>query len=118
VKINHGGFGMPWHVEVFTLSSGVWNVIPTGNLPRQTIRLANFDNSTQVVIDRFIYWGAYEETFTDDNFLKKFNTNLYLPLLSASEFNTKIPSHLSLTKPKINTPREFVVTEQKLINQT
>ncbi|GKF11259.1 hypothetical protein Tco_0049185 [Tanacetum coccineum] len=31
--------GMPWHVEVFTLSSGVWNVIPSGNLPRNSIEL-------------------------------------------------------------------------------
>nr|GEW33148.1 hypothetical protein [Tanacetum cinerariifolium] len=35
---------MPWHVEVFTLSSGVWDVIPSGYLPRQSIRL---DTSTQ-----------------------------------------------------------------------
>ncbi|GKA01420.1 probable galacturonosyltransferase 7 isoform X2 [Tanacetum coccineum] len=52
---------MPWHVEVFTLSSGVWNVIPSGNLPRQTISL---ETSTQVVIDKFIYWGAREMTNT------------------------------------------------------
>ncbi|GJW98382.1 probable galacturonosyltransferase 7 isoform X2 [Tanacetum coccineum] len=62
VKIIHRT-GMPWHVEVFTLSSGVWNVIPSGNLPRQSITL---DKRTHVVIDRFIYWGAYEKTFTDD----------------------------------------------------
>nr|GEU65775.1 probable LRR receptor-like serine/threonine-protein kinase At1g06840 isoform X2 [Tanacetum cinerariifolium] len=54
---------MPWHVEVFTLSSGVWNLIPSGNLPRQSIRL---NWSTQVVKDRFIYWGAREETFIDN----------------------------------------------------
>nr|GEU65776.1 hypothetical protein [Tanacetum cinerariifolium] len=53
---------MPWRVEVFTLSLRVWNVIPSGNLPRQSIRL---DKSTQVVIHRFIYWGACEETCTD-----------------------------------------------------
>ncbi|GKB22921.1 probable galacturonosyltransferase 7 isoform X2 [Tanacetum coccineum] len=55
---------MPWHVEVFRLSSGVWNVIPSSNLPRQTIRL---DWSTQVVIDKFIYWGARERTNTGEN---------------------------------------------------
>ncbi|GKA76497.1 probable galacturonosyltransferase 7 isoform X2 [Tanacetum coccineum] len=55
---------MPWHVEVFTLSSGVWNVIPSGNFPRQSIEL-NYP-ATQVVIDRFIYWGAREKTFTHD----------------------------------------------------
>ncbi|GKF90948.1 hypothetical protein Tco_0274649 [Tanacetum coccineum] len=40
---------MPWHVEVFTLSSGVWNVIQSGNLPRQSIKI---NSSGQVVIDR------------------------------------------------------------------
>nr|GEX48333.1 probable galacturonosyltransferase 7 isoform X2 [Tanacetum cinerariifolium] len=54
---------MPWQVEVFTLTSGVWNVIPSGNLPRQSIQL---NTSTQVVIDRFIYWGACEMTSVDD----------------------------------------------------
>ncbi|GKC70199.1 retrovirus-related pol polyprotein from transposon TNT 1-94, partial [Tanacetum coccineum] len=53
----------PWHVEVSTLSSRVWNVIPSSNLPHQSIIL---DAKTQVVIDRFIYWGVYEETFVDD----------------------------------------------------
>ncbi|GKD81146.1 probable galacturonosyltransferase 7 isoform X2 [Tanacetum coccineum] len=53
----------PWHVEVFTLSSGVWNVIPSSNLLRQSIRLMS---KTQVVIDKFIYWGAYEMTSADD----------------------------------------------------
>ncbi|GJR38202.1 probable galacturonosyltransferase 7 isoform X2 [Tanacetum coccineum] len=60
---------MPWHVEVFTLSSGVWNVIPSGNLPRQSIQLNSY--STQVVIDRFIYWGACEKTFVNDDELIK-----------------------------------------------
>nr|GEZ53243.1 hypothetical protein [Tanacetum cinerariifolium] len=53
----------PWYVEVFTLSSRVWNVIPRTNLPHKSVRL---DLKTQVVIDRFIYWGAFEETFVDD----------------------------------------------------
>ncbi|GJZ59864.1 probable galacturonosyltransferase 7 isoform X2 [Tanacetum coccineum] len=63
-------FNKPWNVEVFTLSSGVLNVIPSGNLPRQSVRL---NPETQAVIDRFIYWGAYENTLTDDG---EFTTNL------------------------------------------
>ncbi|GJV14878.1 hypothetical protein Tco_1360201 [Tanacetum coccineum] len=54
----------PWHVEVFTSSLGVWNVIPSSNLPRQSIKLNNL--KTQSVIDIFIYWGACEKTFNDD----------------------------------------------------
>ena len=64
VKISCALDNMPWSVEVFTLSSGVWNVIPSGNLPRQSIKLNN--NSAQAVIDRFIYWGAREETSIND----------------------------------------------------
>nr|GEZ51469.1 hypothetical protein [Tanacetum cinerariifolium] len=53
----------PWHVEVFTLSSRVWNVIPNTNLLHKTIRI---NRKTQVVMDRFIYWGACEEIIKDD----------------------------------------------------
>lgn len=60
---------MPWHVEVFTLSSGVWNVIPTGNLPRHSIKLLT--PSTQVVIDRLIYWAACDETIADNGVVTK-----------------------------------------------
>nr|GEV95662.1 hypothetical protein [Tanacetum cinerariifolium] len=32
-------YNKPWHVEVFTLSLGVWNVIPSSNLLNQSIEL-------------------------------------------------------------------------------
>ncbi|GJR48332.1 hypothetical protein Tco_1316435 [Tanacetum coccineum] len=48
----------PWHAEVFTLSSGVWNVIPSSNLPPESVESVRLNPNTQVVIDRFIYWGA------------------------------------------------------------
>lgn len=53
---------MPWYVDVFTLSLGVWNVIPCSKLPRKSIEL---NTSTQVVIDRCIYWGASDMASTD-----------------------------------------------------
>ncbi|GJT58335.1 hypothetical protein Tco_0993389 [Tanacetum coccineum] len=55
----------PWHVEVFTLSSGVWSLIPSSDLPRESIRL---DSSTQIVIliDRFIYWVASDMILAAD----------------------------------------------------
>nr|GFA75051.1 hypothetical protein [Tanacetum cinerariifolium] len=53
----------PWHAEVFTLSSRVWNVIPSTNLPHESIIL---DQKTHVAIHKFIYWGASEETIYDD----------------------------------------------------
>nr|GEV57404.1 hypothetical protein [Tanacetum cinerariifolium] len=55
---------MPWHVEFFTLSLRVWNEIPTSNILCKSVQL---NASTQVVIDRFIYWGAYELTFDNDD---------------------------------------------------
>ncbi|GJV59737.1 retrovirus-related pol polyprotein from transposon TNT 1-94, partial [Tanacetum coccineum] len=54
----------PWHVEVFTLSSRVWNVLPSSNLPHESIRLD--DPKNQVVIDRYIYWGAREMIINDN----------------------------------------------------
>nr|GEY33477.1 cinnamoyl-CoA reductase 2-like [Tanacetum cinerariifolium] len=57
----------PWHVEVFTLSSGVWNALPCSNMPRGSIKLI----SSQVVIDRFIYWVASKTIVMDDDFRKK-----------------------------------------------
>nr|GEY05446.1 hypothetical protein [Tanacetum cinerariifolium] len=45
----------PWHVEAFTLSASVWNVIRSSNLLRQSIKLAS---SPHVVINMFIYWVA------------------------------------------------------------
>ncbi|GJV65095.1 probable galacturonosyltransferase 7 isoform X2 [Tanacetum coccineum] len=42
---------MLWHVEVFTLSSGVWNVIPSGNLPRRPIQPNSSTNVEFKVVD-------------------------------------------------------------------
>nr|XP_043633010.1 putative F-box protein At1g47765 [Erigeron canadensis] len=46
---------VPWKVRVFTLSTGTWSILST-DLPREAIRLSG----SQVVIDRFIYWLAYD----------------------------------------------------------
>ncbi|GJX39224.1 probable galacturonosyltransferase 7 isoform X2 [Tanacetum coccineum] len=53
-------YNKPWHVEVFTLSSGVWNVIPISNLLCQLSKLTLL---SRVVIDRFIYWVACKMAF-------------------------------------------------------
>ncbi|GJU79873.1 F-box protein-like protein [Tanacetum coccineum] len=60
---NVDNINIPWHVEVFTLSSGIWSMIPSSNLPRESIRLKS---STQVAIGRFIYWAAYDAILADD----------------------------------------------------
>nr|XP_043608785.1 F-box protein CPR1-like [Erigeron canadensis] len=46
---------LPWIVGVFTWSSGTWSILST-NIPRGSIRLRR----SQVIIDRFIYWVAYD----------------------------------------------------------
>ncbi|XP_071735479.1 putative F-box protein At1g47790 [Rutidosis leptorrhynchoides] len=46
---------IPWQVEVFTLSSGIWRS-PLINVPRKAIVLSQ----SLEVIDGFIYWLAYK----------------------------------------------------------
>ncbi|GKB88720.1 putative reverse transcriptase domain-containing protein [Tanacetum coccineum] len=54
---------VPWEVEVFTLSSGVWRSPKSrSNLLTNLIRLKEYDN---VVIDGFIYWLAYDTSMVD-----------------------------------------------------
>ncbi|GKB86431.1 hypothetical protein Tco_0958703 [Tanacetum coccineum] len=47
---------LPWQARVFTLSSGTWKSL-SKNLPSGTIKITQY----QVVIDRFIYWFAYDD---------------------------------------------------------
>nr|GEV49760.1 hypothetical protein [Tanacetum cinerariifolium] len=53
-----------WQVEIFTLSSKTWKMIPSSNLPRESI---TFQFSTQVAIDKFIYWLAFDKIVTNDD---------------------------------------------------
>ncbi|KAI3518052.1 hypothetical protein L1887_06404 [Cichorium endivia] len=52
---------VPWVVEVFTLSAGCWR-IPTSNLPNKSIKIT----WSQVVLDRFIYWVAFDKMVAAD----------------------------------------------------
>ncbi|GJX46293.1 probable LRR receptor-like serine/threonine-protein kinase isoform X2 [Tanacetum coccineum] len=54
---------IPWYVEIFTLSSKRWQMIPCSNLRRQSFRLKS---SPPVAIGRFIYWAAYDRIVADD----------------------------------------------------
>ncbi|KAL7612313.1 hypothetical protein Lser_V15G05130 [Lactuca serriola] len=49
-------------VEVFTLSRGSWR-IPSNNLPKKSIQVT----WSQVVIDNFIYWAAFDQYLDDDD---------------------------------------------------
>nr|XP_043612493.1 uncharacterized protein LOC122584366 [Erigeron canadensis] len=59
---------VPWKVQVFTLSTGTWSILST-NLPRESVR----PRGAQVVIDRFIYWVAYEVGRSEPNLLIMFD---------------------------------------------
>lgn len=73
VKLTYAKKAMFWIVEFLSLSEGVWNnVIPNGNFPRQTIK---FNDSTYVVLDRFVYWVAYELFVADD---RDYNKNMLI----------------------------------------
>ena len=82
VKLTYAKNAMFWIVEFLSLSEGVWNnVIPNGNFPRQTIK---FNDSTYVVLDRFVYWVAYELFVADD---RDYNKNMLISFdLIAKEF--------------------------------
>nr|XP_043631222.1 F-box/kelch-repeat protein At3g23880-like [Erigeron canadensis]XP_043631224.1 F-box/kelch-repeat protein At3g23880-like [Erigeron canadensis]XP_043631225.1 F-box/kelch-repeat protein At3g23880-like [Erigeron canadensis]XP_043631226.1 F-box/kelch-repeat protein At3g23880-like [Erigeron canadensis] len=55
----------PWIVRVFTLSTGTWSVLST-NLPRESIGLSTgLSGRSQIVIDRFIFWLAYDYMLLD-----------------------------------------------------
>ncbi|GKD84654.1 F-box protein-like protein, partial [Tanacetum coccineum] len=44
-------------VGIFTLSSNTWKMIPSSNMPCESIKLRS---ATQVAIDRFIFWVAFD----------------------------------------------------------
>ena len=67
------GMNKTWQVGIFTLSSKTWKMIPSSNVPRESIRLRSstqvaveLRSSTQVAIDRFIYRFAYERIVAND----------------------------------------------------
>ncbi|GJV47978.1 reverse transcriptase domain-containing protein [Tanacetum coccineum] len=59
-----------WQVHIFTLSSKSWKMIPSSNLPRESIRLRSM---TQVSIDRFIFWVAKDVASSFKNMILSFD---------------------------------------------
>ncbi|MFS8019996.1 putative F-box domain-containing protein [Helianthus anomalus] len=55
---------IPWQVEVFTVSSGVWRCPYSTNLPRKSIQFS----CSQVVVDGFCYWLATDRSTIDPGF--------------------------------------------------
>ncbi|GKB69382.1 putative F-box domain-containing protein [Tanacetum coccineum] len=88
-----------WHVEIFTLSSKTWKMISSSNLPRESI---TFQFSTQVAIDKFIYWLSCDKIVTSDDGYNNNNKNFILSFnLITREFKKvnlppSLENHLSL----------------------
>ncbi|GKB27294.1 reverse transcriptase domain-containing protein [Tanacetum coccineum] len=82
---------VPWDVEFFTLSSKRWEMIPTSSLPRQSTRLKI---STQVVIDRFIYWAAYDTVVADDGVFHKKHMIMSFDLITKAFKVVDIPDSI------------------------
>ncbi|MFS8020010.1 putative F-box domain-containing protein [Helianthus anomalus] len=55
---------IPWQVEVFTVSSGVWRCPYSTNLPRKSVQFSR----SQVVVDGFCYWLATDRSTIDPGF--------------------------------------------------
>nr|GEV62431.1 reverse transcriptase domain-containing protein [Tanacetum cinerariifolium] len=68
-----------WQVQIFTLSSKTWNMIPSSNMPRGSIRLRP---TTQVAIDRFIFWVAFGLFVGNDGELEFKNLILTFDLIT------------------------------------
>ncbi|GJU68919.1 probable LRR receptor-like serine/threonine-protein kinase isoform X2 [Tanacetum coccineum] len=80
----------PWHVEVFTLSSGVWRLNPSGNWPRESIQLAQ-----PGCIDRFIYWGDWEMTPANDGEVTTIHMVVSFDLITKEFKVVDLPTSLS-----------------------
>ncbi|KAF5762781.1 putative F-box domain-containing protein [Helianthus annuus] len=53
---------IPWQVEIFTLSTGVWRSLNSSNLPRKSIILESEDG---VCVDGVYYWLATDRSTVD-----------------------------------------------------
>lgn len=99
-KLNHVGFGVcpstydptivgmsfqkMWQVRILTLSSKTWKMIPSSNLPCESIRLRS---STQVAAGRFICWLAFDKIVANEGIFQFENLILSFDLIT-HEFRT------------------------------
>ncbi|KAK1420311.1 hypothetical protein QVD17_21809 [Tagetes erecta] len=82
---------IPWQVEVFSLSDGVWR-LPYNNLPRKSIRLTH----VQVALDGFIYWLA-ENRIRMDNENKTCSLIVSFDMTSEEFREVRLPDCLAQT---------------------
>ncbi|KAJ0568710.1 putative F-box domain-containing protein [Helianthus annuus] len=80
---------IPWQVEVFTVSSGVWRSPYTTNLPRKSIEFS----FSQVVVDGFCYWLATDRSTIDPGF-KAYNLIISFHMTSEEFKEVNLPDSL------------------------
>ncbi|KAL7609240.1 hypothetical protein Lser_V15G12364 [Lactuca serriola] len=99
--------GVPFLVEVFTLSTGNWRVIPSSKLPNKPVEVTSY----RVVIDKFIYWFVFDDI--DDMFDVGAHKMIMSFDMTTQEFSLidlpKSFAHLSSTYVSISKVRDSLV---------
>ncbi|GJZ53822.1 putative F-box domain-containing protein [Tanacetum coccineum] len=80
---------IPWQVEVFTLSSGVWRS-PSINLPRKSIAFTR----NQVDVDGFIYWRAFDRSYVGGKF-QRYDLIMSFDMISEEFTEVYLPDSLA-----------------------
>ncbi|KAM0056857.1 putative F-box domain-containing protein [Helianthus debilis subsp. tardiflorus] len=80
---------IPWQVEVFTVSSGVWRSPYSTNLPRKSVQFSR----SQVVVDGFCYWLATDRRTLDPGF-KAYNLIISFHMTREEFTEVSLPEHL------------------------
>nr|GEX68354.1 hypothetical protein [Tanacetum cinerariifolium] len=101
---------IPWQVEVFTLNSKTWKMIPSSNLPRESVRLIS---STQVAIDRFIFWVAYDRIVSNNDVVFK-NLILSFDLITHEFKEVNLPDSIANRDSSISMFNESLVVSASI----
>ncbi|KAJ0568522.1 putative F-box domain-containing protein [Helianthus annuus] len=80
---------IPWQVEVFTVSSGVWRCPYSTNLPRKSVQFS----CSQVVVDGFCYWLATDRSTIDPGF-KAYNLIISFHMTREEFIEVNLPDSL------------------------
>ncbi|KAJ0781548.1 putative F-box domain-containing protein [Helianthus annuus] len=80
---------IPWQVEVFTVSSGVWRSPYSTNLPRKSIQFSR----SHVGVDGFCYWLATDRSTIDPGF-KAYNLIISFHMTREEFIEVNLPDSL------------------------
>ncbi|GJR48789.1 reverse transcriptase domain-containing protein [Tanacetum coccineum] len=106
-----------WQVQIFTLCSKTWKMIPSSNLPRESYRLGM---STQVTTNRFIFWVSYDRIVGNDGVLELKNLILSFDLITHEFKKVNLLDNLANQFPvyfSISKLRESLVVSTTEVNK-